>query len=231
MLALIVLPGILFQGSVALAHGGEDHGEAAAAQSVTPAAQGSMLTSHGSTTLFELLLKYPVTYAGEDTRVRFFLADFATNRPLEGAQFKLAFKPAGVEVAGAPKMISPGVYDLIARFPGDTVYSLVATVSVAGRTDFVEVRNIYAGEAAERFLAEHGGAALPAQSDEAGFPWLIALGATALALIVATLTGVLLRRRSTTKRESSTTGIPRDPELMATGATSSTPEPPHSHGR
>ena len=57
-------------------------------------------------------------------------------------------------------------YDLVVRFPKDTVYSLVATVSGDGRTDFVEVRNIYAGESAREFLADHSPEGLDAAATD-----------------------------------------------------------------
>ena len=221
LLALLLMLAAMFTADTARAHGDEDHGAAEPAQTVTPAAQGAMLTSHGSTTLFELLVKYPATATGEDTRVRFFLADFATNRPLEGAQFKLAFKPEGVELAGAPMMVSPGVYDLVARFPTDAVYSMVATVSAGGRTDFVEVKNIYAGEAAETFLAEHGGPGVAGQS-EAGRPvWQLALMGLGGLLVVVVAARALLRRGSRSRQQAPAASIPRDSELTVTGVTAS----------
>lgn len=182
--------------AVAGAHEGEDHGEAAAA-APTPTAAGSLMSTFGSTEIFELMLKYPPPETGEDTRLRFFLADYATNRPIEGASMALAFKPDGVELLGAPKMVSPGVYDLVARFPADGLYSLVATVKAEGRTDFVEIRNIYAGAAAEKFLAEHGGdQAVAAAPIEESRPWwmipLAALAAIGLALAIV----LAVRKRS-----------------------------------
>jgi|GEM_PF-689866 len=157
-------------GHGALAHGGEDHGEAAPAPVGTPGASASMLTTLATTEQFELLLKYPPPEIGGDARLRFFLADYETNRPLEGGSIALSFTPAGVKVIAPPAMSSPGIYDAVVSFPADTIYSVVATVRAERRTDFLELRNIYAGGHATRFLAEHGGGSIP--DEGAGrWPW------------------------------------------------------------
>jgi hypothetical protein len=182
------------------------------------------LITDGTTSLFELLLKYPVPYTGEETRLRLFLADYATNRPIETATFSLAFKPSDVTIVQPPQMLSPGIYEMVAVFPDDTVYSMVATVTAAQRTDFVEVRNIYAGEAAERFLAEHATDAVTQTESEPGLAWwmivLIAVGGLAL---VALVVRILSRRRRHTTSSGAT--VARDPELAQQGAGSiDTPE-------
>ena len=192
-------------------HGGEDHGEAAPAAPSTPGMTAEMLTTEGSTELFEVLLKYPVSETGEETPVRFFVADYATNRPIEKAEFDLSFKPGGVKVVHAPRMLSPGVYEALISFPRDTTYLLVATVMADGRTDFVEVRNIYVGDAAERFIEEHGAAADVDVADDGGLPWVpILLGIMALCAI--TYVGVRRYRRKPRMT------IARDPELMESKA-------------
>jgi hypothetical protein len=193
------------------AHAGEDHGEAKAPPPAAVAGmQGNVLTSSATTDYFEVVAKYPVTEAGEETRMRLFVADYTTNSPVASAELSLAFRPAGVRVIKAPAMISPGIYDLVVSFPDDTIYSFVATVTAAKRTDFVEVRNLYAGDAAERFLAEHGGAASTTEK-ESESSWMLpaAIIAAALASIIA-IVAFARRRRSTAATDA---GVARDPEL------------------
>lgn len=193
------------------AHGGEDHGDAAPAPASTPGMTAEMLTTEGSTELFEVLLKYPVPETEEETAVRLFVADYATNRPIENAAFDLSFTPGGVKVVQAPRMLSPGVYEALISFPRDTSYVLVATVMADGRTDFVEVRNIYVGAAAERFIEEHGAVTIVDAAEDEGMPWLpILLGIVGVGAI--TFFGVTRYRRR--PRAS----IARDPELMEPGA-------------
>ncbi|HVK40115.1 MAG TPA: efflux RND transporter periplasmic adaptor subunit [Candidatus Kapabacteria bacterium] len=183
--------------AAAWAHGGEEHshpGDDAAAPVSVAGMQGAVLTSSATTDYFEVVAKYPATDAGEDTRLRLFVADYATNQPIERAGLSLSFRPAGVTITQAPAMISPGIYDVVVRFPADTVYALVATVTSGQRTDFVEVRNLYAGEAADRFLAEHGGAP-GATAEEGSSTWVLPLviGAVVVAGLAAII--VVWRRR------------------------------------
>ncbi|MEO5930471.1 MAG: hypothetical protein ABIR47_11110 [Candidatus Kapaibacterium sp.] len=188
-----------------LAHGGEDHGEAKPAPASTPGASATQLTTDAVTDQFELLLKYAPPGVGKNSTLRFFLSDYATNRPLAGATFSFSFKPAGVNVIQPPTMISQGVYDAVVEFPADTVYSLVATVNVEQRTDFLEVRNIYSGTRATRFLAEHGGAATAGVPDagkaaSGGLWWLV--GGIMLAIVAMAVLAIWMIRKKLSRQAS-----------------------------
>lgn len=205
----LLLPVILLLTSarrdILLAHGGEDHGTVAESPVTVPTATGGELSTSGSTEQFEMLLKYSLPTVGDPAPVRFFIAEYATNAPVTGASFVLASKPSGVVFNKVPVMISPGIYQADLNFPGDTVYTLVATVSVGGRTDFIELRNVYAGETAERFLAEHSAGGVPNQTADTGTSWwvwvLAALGALALLFVVR----MVLRRNGAGKGSTTTT--------------------------
>jgi hypothetical protein len=204
ILALLVIAGW----HKAVAHGGEDHGETAPAPSGTPGVTENLLITDGVSDYFELVFKYPPPSTGEETEVRLFLSDYATNRPLEDAVYQFAFTPSDATVSEAPVMVSAGIYRMKVRFARDTAYRMVATIAAAGRTDFVEVRNIYAGEAAEHFLAEHAVNDAQAPPAEDGVPWWGIL-AGALAVIIAVVAVVVLRRRKRQGRGM----VARDPEL------------------
>jgi hypothetical protein len=196
-----------------LSHGGEEHShpeDQAQPTAAVAGMQGDVLTSSATTDYFEIVAKYPATGAGEETPLRLFVADYATNAPIANAALSLAFRPAGVVVRKAPKMVSPGIYDLAVTFPEDTVYALVATVTAGQRTDFVEVRNLYAGDAAETFLAEHGAptATAPAESTSS---WMLPAAIVA-ALALATIVIVMARRRRR-PAGSQEASVARDPEL------------------
>src|SRR5688572_6940536 len=75
----------------AFGHGDEDHGEAQTAASVGIAgSQGDVLITSGMSDYFEVVAKYPATDAGYDTRVRLYVADYATNQPIVNAALALA---------------------------------------------------------------------------------------------------------------------------------------------
>lgn len=181
--SVVLLAGHLLAPGTLLGHGGEDHG---AAEALPAAAPGSAaLSTHGSAGRFELLLKYAAPEAGKPVRLRFFLADYATNRAVEGAQFVVASRPRGLSTQAPPAMTAPGIYELVAVFPADTVYSLVATLAAGDASEQIVLPNVYAGEAAERFLAEHRGTPDDAGGDGAG-TWLVPL-----IIIGAAILGVL----------------------------------------
>lgn len=196
------------------AHEGEVHGETkSAAPTAVAGMQGDVLTATGVSDYFEVVAKYPATDAGDDTRIRLFIADFATNKPIANAVLSLSFKPAGATVRQAPKMVAEGIYDVVVRFPVDNTYALVLTATAGQRTDFVEVRNIHAGAAAEKFLADHAATtAAPVQADD-GMSTIevAAIAAAFIALTIAVIV-VVRRRRSSVPPAGA---VSRDPELAA----------------
>lgn len=178
--------------SFALAHGGDDHGGAEPAP--TASLSAAELSTHGETGRYELLLKYAATEVDEPVRLRFFLADFPTNRPVAGANFVVSSRPTGMRTRGPATMVSPGMYELTATFPDDTAYTLITTLALPDGQEQIELKNVYAGESAHRFLAEHGGAGMEdAHGDETAGTWMPwAIGAGAVLILFAAF--MLLRR-------------------------------------
>lgn len=191
----------------ALAHGGEDHGGAEPAP--TASASAAELSTYGETTRHELLLKYAATEVDEPVRLRFFLADFPTNRPVADANFVVSSRPSGMRTQGPATMVSPGMYELTATFPADTAYTLVTTLALPDGEEQIELKNVYTGESARRFLAEHGGAAMAdAQGDGAMAGWVPwAIGAGALLVLGAAF---MLLRRGRPGGRNTTTRTPAD---------------------
>lgn len=193
--AAVLLAGQLLAPASLLGHGGEDHGAAEALPAATPGS--ASLSTHGTAGRFELLLKYPAPEAGKPVRLRFFLADYATNRAVEGARFVVASRPRGLSTQSPPAMTAPGIYELVAVFPADTVYSLVATLAAGDASEQIVLPNVYAGEAAERFLAEHGGG----PQDDAGGngigKWVVPLIIVGAAILgILSFLGVRSRKAS-----------------------------------
>jgi hypothetical protein len=220
-LALLLV--LLAPGNRTMAHGGEDHSQPAPAAASAPSAEANLLATSGATEQFELLLKYAPPETGKDAPVRLFLADYATNRAIDSATFTLAFKPDGVTLVQKPVMLSPGIYEAVVRFPRDTIYMLVATVTAGKRTDFLEVRNIYSGEAAEHFLAEHSSSALPPPATTTGLRWwFIAVIAVGAVVIVAF--GIRAVSHGSRHRRPVTTSVARDPDLASQARTESVPK-------
>jgi hypothetical protein len=206
-----------------MAHGGEDHSEPAPAAASAPSADASLLTTSGATEQFELLLKYAPPEIDKDARVRLFLADYATNRAIDSAAFTLSFKPGGVTLVQKPVMLSPGIYEAVVRFPRDTMYTLVATVTDGQRTDFLEVRNIYAGDAAKHFMADHSPSNVSSPVTTTSLSWwLIAL--IVVVIVVIVVVGIRTMRHRSRHQAPVTASAGRDPELASKARTESVVE-------
>jgi len=188
-----------------LAHGGEDHGEAAAVPAVASGAESDLLTTFGATERYELLLKYPAPAVKSPARLRIYLSDYQSNRPVSGASFVLASRPSGVTAAEPPRMLSPGIYEMAVIFPRDTVYTLTATIAAEGAADAVVLENVYAGEAAEHFLEDHGQGGAAEGGSGSSFPWLIAGIATALVIAIIAVAIIFLVKRRASNGATATT--------------------------
>lgn len=188
-------------GRIAFAHGGEDHGAAAAVAVPEGRADAGRLTSYGVTNMFEVVVRYAPPELEKPSPFQFLISDYATNEPITGATFTLASSPSGLTLHSAAKMISPGVYSVDLLFPADTIYNLVLTLQAGNRTDLLEIKNIYSGDHAKKFLAAHStpgsGGISPVGADQSGGvpSWIWWGGALFLAIAGGWF---LLRRRRRT---------------------------------
>ena len=184
--AFLVLASLLAFPGAAGAHGGEDHGgpQPAAASGASP---DGKRTASGQTNQFELLLKFAPPAPGKDESFAVFLADYATNAPIENAKIELELTgPQSAKVTAEPAG-APGTYHAVAKLPPGS-YALVATIEGGGQLDLVDIPTIdlTPAAAAASKVDEHAYAAVP---------WTgIAAGAGALVIIALAL--VILRRRA-----------------------------------
>jgi len=95
----------------AAAHGGEDHAEAPVAMPSV----GAVVHTAEARGSYELLLRWGPATAGEPLAIEAFVADVASNAPIEGS-LKLTFAGPG-ELTLEGKALSPGQYALSGRFP------------------------------------------------------------------------------------------------------------------
>ena len=168
----------------ALAHGGEDHGDAKAA---TPAG-ATYFSAAAASEQFEVLLRYFPLKPGGDADLRVFLSDFATNAPIKGAKF-IFTSPEDPKLKFTTTEKGPGEYLVETTFPAKKAYSMTVQVTAGDRADLLLLEGIAVGK-------ELPVAAAPA----AAAPSLFASWKTILALVGAfvlgiALTAALLRRR------------------------------------
>ena len=130
----------LFASRLALAHGGEDHSEKAAAP--LSAEAGAVASATGS--VFEVVLKASYTTPGQPSTVRVLLSDFASNAPIKEASIEVALKSASARLFSgkASPTRAEGVYEFSATFPEEGTYSADLTIQAQGRADLLAVSGL-----------------------------------------------------------------------------------------
>lgn len=125
----------------ATAHGGEDHGAATA-----PTGKGmTYFTSQAISDKYELVLHYEPLEAGETGKLRLYINEFDTNRPVEGATLKLS-SPEADKLALAVKPIGKGIYELSGTFPAKRTYSLTVSLNAGPGADLLLLPGIEVGK-------------------------------------------------------------------------------------
>jgi hypothetical protein len=157
--------------SSALAHGGEDHGEAPAP---VASVQGEVHALGAVGDAFEVVLKHPAHGEGGRTPLRLFVADADTNAPVAGAQVELTLTGPSVQ-ALKPKMDSPGVYLAEAELPVESEFAAVATITRGEAVDIVALGTVH-------LEPEEAAAAVTASSSKTGRVVVVVAGLAALAL-------------------------------------------------
>lgn len=128
-------------GSFSMAHGGEDHGAAKASSGVGKA----YFTSQSESDKYEIILKYEPLVAGESAKLRLYINDFATNRPIEKATLQISCaedKALKFDVKPTDK----GVYEIAGKFPANKNYSFIVNINSELGPDLFSLQNIEVGK-------------------------------------------------------------------------------------
>ena len=169
--------------TAALAHGGEDHGDAKA---TTPAG-ATTFSAVATSEQFEVLLRYAPLKPGADADMRLFLSDFATNAPIKGAKF-IFTSPEDPKLKFETTEKGPGEYLVETTFPAKKAYSMTVQVSAGAQADLLLLEGLVVGK-------ELPVAAVPAAMAQPWLTWktgLLLLGTFLLGVAAAAL---LIRRR------------------------------------
>ncbi len=139
---------------------------------------------------YELLLRWGPAAAGEPMVIEAFVADVASNAPIEGS-LKLAFAGPG-ELTLEGKALSPGQYALSGRFPALGRYTVTATVRGPAGVDLLTTEVVLAPMHTPSTITS------AAPEDDAhgqgGVPMLWLILALVLAVVLALLGYVAGRR-------------------------------------
>ncbi len=126
---------------LAIAHGGEDHGDAKKATAMPT----GYFSSEAFSDKYELLVTYGPLIPGKEAVLKLFTSEYTTNKPLDTASLIIT-------VAGNPnikvtvKRLDKGVYELKAIFPDKKAYNLVVNINSANGADLIQINNIETGK-------------------------------------------------------------------------------------
>jgi hypothetical protein len=174
---------------LALAHGGEDHGDNTSAPLSTT--NGAIASATGS--VFEVVLKAAEITPGEASSVRVLVSDVETNTPIKEASIEISMKSASARLftGKATPTKADGIYEFSTTFPAVGVYSFDLTVQAKGRADLLALSGF---EVKSLALTLSGSSALP-------LPLL--LGGGLGIFFVAVMLGFSLGRRRSSKEVAS----------------------------
>jgi membrane fusion protein, heavy metal efflux system len=135
ILFLLLIPTIL------MAHGGDDHGAAAAKTNTASGVQ----TSETYSEKYELLIKYGYFKPGTESVLKLFISNYITNEPLDSVQ--LSVKVAGNSaLALVTTQIDRGVFEVIGVFPENIKYNLVVSINGSLGPDLLQLNDIEPGK-------------------------------------------------------------------------------------
>ncbi len=131
----------LFAPLFAIAHGGEDHGDAKA----TTAKAITYFSSEASSDLYELLVKYQPIKPGKEASLKLYVTNFISNVPLDSASLQIT-------VSGDPNIkftvikLQKGVYELKGIFPQKKLYNLTVNINSVLGPDLLLLSGINVGK-------------------------------------------------------------------------------------
>ena len=176
---------LLFFAFGASAHGGEDHGGAAA-----PSA-GAAPTTFSVAALsekFELLLRFEPLEKGRDADLRLFVSDYATNAPIKGAKLTVTC-PEDARLKFEVTEKAAGDYLVEGTFPATEKYSLAVNIVAGNQADLMLLAGIEVGK---KLPVALGPAAVAPSIFASWKTALLLIGAFGLGIAV---TALLMRRR------------------------------------
>ena len=135
------------------AHGDDDHG---AAKAPTGAVK-TYFSSQAVSDKYEMILKFEPLEAGETGKLRLYINDFMTNRPIDKANLKIS-SPEDASIKFEIKPNEKGVYDISGVFPAKKKYSLTVSINADSGPDLLSLPGIEIGKELPQAHAENDSA-------------------------------------------------------------------------
>ena len=124
----------------AIAHGGDDHGATTA-----PTGTGrTYFVTQAISEKYELVLHYEPLEVGETAKLRLYINEFNTNKPVDGATLKLS-SPDDNKLTITVKPTGKGIYELSGTFPAKKTYSLTVSLNARLGADLMLLPGIAVG--------------------------------------------------------------------------------------
>jgi len=127
---------------LAMAHGGEDHGDGA--KLASPMAS-TYFTSVANSEKYELLLKYEPIKGGEDAIMLLYVSDFNTNKAIDNAKLEISAAEDD-KLKFTVTHLEAGIYELKGKFPANKAYSLTISINSSNGPDLMVLENIEVGK-------------------------------------------------------------------------------------
>lgn len=124
----------------ASAHGGDDHG----AKAPTGKAK-TYFTAQALSDKYELVLHYEPLEAGEAGKLRLYVNEFNSNRPVVGATLQVG-SPDDDKLTFTVKPTGQGIYELTGTFPAKKAYSLTVSLNAKPGADLLLLSGIEVGK-------------------------------------------------------------------------------------
>ena len=134
---------------LALAHDGEDHGDAKKATVFAT----SYFSSEGFSDKYELLVKYGPLSPGKEAVLKLFISEYNSNKPLDSAGLTITVA-SNPNIKVTATRLDNGVYELKAIFPEKKSYNLVVNINSNAGADLIQLNNIEAGKVLEQSNVE-----------------------------------------------------------------------------
>jgi hypothetical protein len=164
------------QSFVALAHGGEDHGDE---KKAPIAAVGQMNSKTAKVSNLEVLIKYPTPKFGEETPLSIYITEQKTNAPVAGvniamifnytskteaassSSYGVVFADASAIQVSATQTDTPGVYQAAVTFPNYGQYNLSLQLTGSNINEQVTIAGIVVPDKASDISAVKNSSSIP----------------------------------------------------------------------
>lgn len=151
----------------------EGHGDAEASKDIP--SMRDYFSSYAVSDKFEMVLRYQPIQLNEQTVMRLFISDFASNKPINHAKLEISNLEGDLKFTS--KRLDSGIYEITGMFPAHKIYDLVVNISAGDKADLLTLSGIDTAKTIEH----------PEEPTDAGNNWK-----TILFIVLAFILGIFI---------------------------------------